>query len=206
MPAVTKCKTYTQGQPASGGSRWLCHLALPNSFTANDGVQLEVQGEGETKALASEDACRTAFASLLLTNASEVVLRPAHWKVSIDDLVAGLPHVDPLSQALPVHVAGRNRNAGVDAGNGSYAAVAVAYDEVADLIRKCLHAHGGSFDPAHISHAAMGLAPGDERVYSAFNRLLNPDELRPFIDAHPESVWKPRGRKGMLVTWAQVHV
>ena len=72
---------------------------------------------------------------------------------------------------------------------------------VVELLREIRNRHGGSFDPSRISHKAMGRAPEDERAYGELNRLLKPNELKPFVDQHPEFAWSPTGKKGMIITW-----
>ena len=47
----------------------------------------------------------------------------------------------------------------------------------------------------------MGLAPGEETVYSKLNKLLHQGELKRFVDARSEFSWQPKGQKGMLIIW-----
>ena len=77
---------------------------MANSFAAGDGIRNQTFAEGSSKTEASELVCRKALARLLLADPSQVVLRPAHWTVSPDELLAGMPGVEPGHQALPVHV------------------------------------------------------------------------------------------------------
>ena len=72
---------------------------------------------------------------------------------------------------------------------------------VVELLLEILNHHGGRFNPARISHKAMGRAPEDERAYEELNRLLKPNELKPFVEQHPEFAWHPTGKKGMIITW-----
>ena len=104
-----------------------------------------------------------------------------------------------MHQALPVHVRARSLEAGVDAARLTEAEV---NDRVATLLRRCLNAHGGSFDPARISRRALGQEPDEEPVYSQLNKLLERNQLRAFVDSHPEFSWSSWGPKGMLITWA----
>ena len=203
--AVTPCKTFTHVAPGSavgaavGAGSWRCSLDLPNSFTPTDGRRLQTEGYGSTKTEASEHACRRAVAHLLMTEPSQVILRPAHWRIPPSALLEGLPGTETVHQALPVHVPARSLEAGVEA--ATLTAAEVDY-QVADLLRRCLNAHGGSFDPSRISRAALGQGPGEERIYSQFNKLLLPGGLRPFVERHPEFSWTSRDPKGMLITWA----
>ena len=72
-------------------------------------------------------------------------------------------------------------------------------DRIADLLRRCLNAHGGSFDPSKISRAVLCQEPGEERIYSPFNKLLSPGGLRPLVERHPEFSWTSHNPKGMLI-------
>ena len=207
--AVTDCKTYTVAPgSASASDSWRCSLDLPNSFTPNDGIRLQTEGYGSTQKEASEHACHQAVAHLLMTEPSQFLLRPAHWRISLSALLEGLPVYLPGTshQPLPVHVPARSREAGVEAaGQGAASGaqeVAEVDDRIADLIRRCLDAHGGQFDPSRISSKASGQQPGEERIYSKFNKLLLPGGLRPFVERHPEFSWTSREPKGMLITWA----
>ena len=74
------------------------------------------------------------------------------------------------------------------------------------LVRQCLDAHGGEFDPSWISHKKMGLHPDEERVYSTFNKLLMHGGMKAFIESHPEFSWRPKGQTGMIITWAHGQV
>ncbi|CAK0883674.1 unnamed protein product, partial [Prorocentrum cordatum] len=109
--AVTTCKEF-----AASGAGWRCTLTLPSSFAPGDGRRLVAIGESETKNEASELACLRAVASLVIKNPGQVVLRPVHWKVTPDVLVANLPGVaaDPASggHALPVRTPARLQGAG----------------------------------------------------------------------------------------------
>ena len=194
VKSVTACKDFSA--PSSASANWQCILDLPHSFANGDGRRVVVHGEGKTKEDASEAACLHAVASLISANPSEFLLRPKHWKVTPDTLLENLPGADAVHQALPVPVPARLRDAGADA------AIPDADARVADLVRQCLHAHGGEFDPAKISHKKMGLEPGDEPVYSMLNKLLVPGSLKAFVAKHPEFSWKPNGTKGMTISWA----
>ena len=110
-----------------------------------------------------------------------------------------MPGTGTAHQALPVHVPARSREAGADSATLISAEVD---NRVAEIVRQCLRAHGGAFDPSHISHRTLGLGPADERMYSRLNRLLLPGELRPFVERHPEFSWQANGPRGMLITWA----
>ena len=199
VDSISACMSFSQNTTAPDGAGTLCSFDMPNSYASSDGRRLQAQGSGKDKKEASENACRQAVAKLLLMEPTEVVLRPAHWKISPDELLAGLPGADTVHQALPVHVPARTSASGQDAATLSQAETDV---RVAEILRQCLLTHGGSFDPSNISHKALGPGPQDERMYSLLNKLLLPTQLRPFVDRHPEFSWQEKDPKGMLITWA----
>ena len=199
VPSVTACKTFTP--PGSASGLWRCVLHMPNSFAAGDGVLLHVEAEGSTKMEASERACHRAVAQLLLLQPGQFLLRPPHWDVTPAALLEGLPAGGGPHQALPVHA--RSGPPARAAEGQVEAESAEEVDErVAELLRRCLRGHGGSFDPSRISRAALGQEPDEDAVYSQLDRLLQPGGLRPFVERHPEFTWSASGRRGMVVAWA----
>ena len=200
VPSIRACLSFSwENTAAPDGADMLCILDMPNSFAKSDGRRLQAQGSGNNEKEASENACRQAVAKLLLMEPAEVVLRPVHWKMSPDELLAGLPGADTVHQALPVHVPARTSASGEDAATLSQAEID---DRVAESLRQCLRAHGGSFDPSKISHRKLRLGPEDDRMYSRLNKLLLPTQLRPFVERHPEFSWQEKGPKGMMITWS----
>jgi hypothetical protein len=142
VPATTKCKTFER---VATGSR--CRLTLPNSFAPGDGLVLDAVGVGSSQNQASQNACRRALAMLLCANPRQVVLRPCHWAISIDDLMAALPGGG--HQALPVHV----RNGDAEAGQeGDLLGPDRTHARVERILREALIKHNGTFDPSYISH------------------------------------------------------
>ena len=102
--------------------------------------------------------------------------------------VTGISRASSLStqhQALPVHVRTR-----------------WVSERVTDIIKQCLNAHGGSFDFSQIKQKNLRLSPSDERMYSRLYKLLQPGQLREFVDGHPEFEWHQKEPRGMVVTWA----
>ncbi len=191
--AVTPCKTFTHVAPGSavgaavGAGSWRCSLDLPNSFTPTDGRRLQTEGYGSTKTEASEHACRRAVAHLLMTEPSQVILRPAHWRIPPSALLEGLPGTETVHQAQPVHVPARSLEAGVEA--ATLTAAEVDY-QVADLLRRCLNAHGGSFDPSRISRAALGQGPGEEQQTAdqqPDQQLHQQPEQKPHLHRHRQA-------------------
>ena len=51
----------------------------------------------------------------------------------------------------------------------------------------------------------MGRGSEDEPAYKQLNRLLKPNELKTFVEQHPEFAWHPNGKKGMMITWGEGH-
>ena len=142
------------------------------------------------------------MAKLLLRDATQVVLRPKHWKIPRQALVDGLPQrfsVGEQHQALPVHVPARMSEAGAEA---AFLSQDKVHKRVTEIIKQCLNGHSGSFDPSWIKHKNLGLSPDDERMYSRLNKLLQPGQLREFVDGNPEFQWHLHGPKGMLISWA----
>ena len=205
VDSVIACKAFEQSlgsAPVSDSATWRCRLVLPNSFARGDGRVLHSTGEGGTKDEASENACRQAIAQLLLADPSQVLLRPKHWTIPPNALLEGLLQrlsVSTQHQALPVHVRARVVEAAAEAASLSEDQVR---ERVTDIIKQCLNAHGGSFDPSQIRHKNLGLSPSDERMYSRLNKLLQPGQLREFVDGHPEFEWHQKEPRGMVVTWA----
>ena len=102
--------------------------------------------------------------------------------------VTGISRASSLStqhQALPVHVRTR-----------------WVSERVTDIIKQCLNAHGGSFDFAQIKQKNVRLSPSDERMYARLYKLLQPGQLREFVEGHPEFEWNQKEPRGMVVTWA----
>ena len=200
VPSVTDCKTFTK--PGSASASWQCILDLPNSFAKDDGIRLRVSSEAPTKQEADENACRLAFTHLLMENPGQVVLWPGHWNKTIDELLGNMPESVPPHQALPVHVNAKRAHMEAEAGSERFLDPQPVWEgRVAAILREILNCHGGSFNPAQISHYNMGRAPGHERMYEKLNRLLQPKELRTFVGQHPEFKWQPYGKKGMTITW-----
>ena len=198
--SVQACKTFTP--PGSASASWQCVLDLPNSFTKNDGIRLRVSSEATTKAKAGADACRLAFTHLLMENPDQVVLRPAHWNVSIDDLFINMPETLPAHQALPVHVNPKRARMHAESAAERLPGDPQWERHIVKLLRDILYRHDGSFYPNYISHSKMGRGRQDDRAYEELNRLLNPNELRDFVGQHTEFTWEPAGKKGMVIRWA----
>ena len=199
VDSLTASKTFAELQYRA---TWRCRLVLPNSFAPGDGRVVNATGEGGTRNEASENACREAIAQILLADPPQVLLRPKHWTIPPQALLEGIVERLGLStqhQALPVHVPARLGEVGAEAASLSEDEVS---ERVTDIIKQCLNAHGGSFDPSQIRHKNLGLSRKDERMYSRLNKLLQPGKLRDFVDGHPEFEWHHKGPKGMVVTWA----
>ena len=132
----------------------------------------------------------------------QVVLRPAHWNVSIEDLLGNMPDSVPPHQALPVHVnAKRARMAGESAAERWTDPPDVWEGRVVELLWEILTRHGGSFNPSRISHNKMGRAPENDRAYEELNRLLKPKEPKSFVDQHREFACRTTSNNGMIIKW-----
>ena len=47
----------------------------------------------------------------------------------------------------------------------------------------------------------MGRAAKSARAYEELNRLLKPNELKPFVEQHPEFAWHYNSKKKMVIKW-----
>jgi hypothetical protein len=83
-----------------------------------------------------------------------------------------------VHQALPVHVRSRSQASGAE---GATLCPTARDARVTDILRKCLHKYGGSFDPSRIAPT----------FYTELDRLLLPGALKPFVEGHPEFAWTP---------------
>ena len=120
MRSIRDCMTYQEAQPvaasgaiqaaasgaiqaaasfvlpysfAPGDKRapWTCTFVLPNSFAPGDQLKTEAIGEGDTRDDAQEDACLWMMVKLFAHDPSRVLVRPKHWRITIDELVANIP-------------------------------------------------------------------------------------------------------------------
>ena len=201
-PNVTSAKTFSQTKPGAASSEWKCELSLPNSFAPNDGLQIQVESVAELKDAASEKACCRAMALLLSSNPEQVVLRQSHWKIDVNDLVGGLPIECPGQQALPLPAPRAQQALPLP----TWMLDANGHAEATALIKRCLYAHGGSFDPSRINNRTLnkaGIKAGEEKAHETLNRLLQRGTLRKFIEGHSEFRWDPNGRNGMVISWAR---
>ena len=193
LPSITECKTYDNVLPGSARQGtthgiWKCSLRLPPHI-----IEAEINGFAATKDNASDIVCREAMARLLARDPHDVVLRPKHWRVPVPELV---DHIAALTgrggnhQPLAVHHRPENENAGA-LGRGMEETIRDKC--VADVIRECLLDGNGSFDPSKIP----------QRHWSQLNLLLDPGDLRVWIETHPDFAWAHQGKKGMMITWRE---
>ena len=108
-------------------------------------------------------------------------------------------------QALPTHVP--IRLAGANDAQAEMRKPQEIDEEVAGISRLRLDSHGGQFGPPDISHKTAGLKANDKPLHARLRRLLEPGQLRSFVDKHPDVVWtpqnpgrKPPGTNGTLAT------
>ena len=188
--SVEACKTFD-----TFGSMHSCRIILPNSYAPEDGKVVEVESIAPEKHEAEEDAECATFAVLCSDSAhlSDVIFRPAHWNVPIDDLIYDIARIieDPLSrlwrQPLAAHQGAAASGAMVAGGLQN---VPVAnLEQAADLIRLCLRAHDGcfDFDPSKIDHKKIEQMAGPHESARAHLAALLPKEsLRQFIEQSQE--------------------
>ena len=139
-----------------------------------------------------------------MENPERVILREPHWNVPIADLVAGMPDIRQPRQALPAHDNAWRTRLKAESATERPAVLGPDWERrVMDLLRDILIRHGGTFDPANISHQKMGRRRQHGRAYEDLNKLLKPKELKPFVEQHSNVfAWQPHGQNGMLVSWA----
>ena len=176
VQSITACKTFSAPGPAS--AVWECTLDLPHSFAAGDGLRVQTNGQGASKDEASEVACLRAVAHLIRASPSQFLLRPKHWAVSPQELLAHLPGADAGHQALPVHIPARLRDAGEEATTPDADARLVA------LVRRCLDAHGGEFDQLTNQHRSID---------QSMNQATKIDRLIVVILTPPQPPDHPQG-------------
>ena len=71
------------------------------------------------------------------------------------------------------------------------------------LLRECLKADGGSFDPSHMSRRLLKHSPHEKPPWKELEELLQPGELRGFVEDHAAVRWRHRADgKGMISEWA----
>ncbi len=201
-PSITACKIFLQRR---WGGSWTCRLDVPHSFTPGDGLPLRAEVEARTQREAGELVCRSALAHLLMQNPSKVLLRPKHWTVPLEKLVAGLPGVLAEHQALPVHrpvrarappvhARGAEREAGVSAAEVSTEMVS---NDIADILRTWLRIYGGEVDPYALRNAPPGLVPHDDGFTAC---------LAGVVDKQADMAWRPKdpgqNPEGIIISWA----
>ena len=131
-----------------------------------------------------------------------MILRPLHWNVPTEQLLAHMPECVPPHQALPVHVNVKRARMEDESGAARSSNPPNVWESrVEELLWEILNRHDGSFDPSSINHYYMGRKPRDDHTYEELNRLLKPGELKTFVEQHPEFAWEPIGKKGMIIKW-----
>ncbi len=137
---------------------WQCDLDLPHGFDPGDGIRLRTCGQAPTKKEADARACRLALTRLLMTRPGQVVLRPAHWTVSPEKLLANMPGDDDPHQPLPVHVYERRTQLARDAESERYVDPPQVWESrAADLLRQILRCHGCG--RCRLAGLALGYSP-----------------------------------------------
>ena len=143
----------------SVGDQWSCRIILPHSYQAEDGIVVDVEATGPTKQQAESDAGCQAFAVLCsrADHLHEVLFRPTHYNVERATLVNDIGRILNVEAAIqPLAVPEKKNKAGLVAAGGSLDNVPPSDLEKAEaLIRLCLRAHNGAFDPSRISHLSL---------------------------------------------------
>ena len=200
--SVTDAKTFAPPGSSSANPLWQCTLRLPHSFAAGDQRELVVVGSGTTQKEADEDACCASMAGLLLRDPGKVVLRPVHWQLSPTALLAGVAVITNQRGDGVVH-----QPLAVRTNQSGQVGLAMSPEEkknaIEGLLRECLKAHGGSFDPSHISRRLLKHSPHEKPPWKELEELLQPGELRGFVEDHAAFRWRHRADgKGMIIEWA----
>ena len=82
----------------------MCTLRFPNSFCKDDGIAFETIVPGNTQADAINKVCQTAVAMYLRHYPGQVVLRAAHWNISVETLMVKVNEINnAVAQVVPVH-------------------------------------------------------------------------------------------------------
>ena len=98
--SVKECRTFKVRQ-----GRTMCTLRFPNSFCKDDGIVFETIVPGNTQADAINKVCQTAVAMYLRHYPGQVVLRAAHWTISVENLMVKVNEINnAVAQVVPVHV------------------------------------------------------------------------------------------------------
>jgi len=183
--SVKACKTFGRV-----GSMHSCRIVLPNSYAPDDGKVVDIEAVGPDKRKAEDYAGCAAFAILCSDKDGlpNVIFRPAHWKVPIATLVADIGRiVDSSATFQPLAVHQRPAASGAMVTGDLQNVPAANLMKAADLIRLCLRAHDGSFDPSNIEHKKIVQVGGpQEKVYAQLAALLPQGSLRQFVEQHPE--------------------
>ena len=85
-------------ESSNHGSEHVCRLVLPNSYARGDGLGVSATAQAPTKHEAGEEVCFFVFATMCADRDGlpNVLFRPAHWNVPIEDLLDDIRNmVDP---------------------------------------------------------------------------------------------------------------
>jgi len=158
-----------------------CIICLPCSFVAGDGEEFAVSATATSPEEAGEAACLCAFATLLVKDASKVLLRQTHWRCAVSEVVAMISTITgDMRQPLTAHVA--------DGTRPSSQSGCANEKDVLDLLRAILQNEGGIADPSRLrldemlDHALTLCA----KPYLRLDEMLMRGTLRQFLQAHSE--------------------
>ena len=176
-------------------SVWTCSFSLPFPPTFAIKVSplpehwVQVTASAPKKKEAECLACRKMFAILLLADPGWVTMHNGHWKLLPQQLINDMPYGNQQRQALPAPVRRVH-------GEPAAAAIGLTHLEVDarvnTILRRCLDAYGGQFDPSDIDHDKVGLGPDDEPIHQQLHSLIGPGQLRSVIDRLQGVAWKFR--------------
>ena len=162
QPLAVNPTAAASGAMVAGGLRnyccHLCRIVLPNSYAPGDGRAVAAAARAPTKGEADEEACLAVFAFLRADRAGlpHVLLRPAHWNVSIEALLEDIGRIaEPRLRYQPLAVNQRAAASGAMAAGGLQNVPEANLERAADAIRLCLRAHGGEFAPSMIEHTKI---------------------------------------------------
>ena len=176
-------------------SDWTCQLDLPLPPTfaikvlAMPADQVQATATAPTKKEAQNRASRKMFALLLLADPGWVMMHTSHWKIPPQQLIDNMPGGNQQRQVLPARLPRVH-------GDPAAAAAGLTSQEVdarvENILRRCLDAYGGLFDPSDIDHDKVGLGPEDEPVHQQLHSLIGPGQLRSVIGRLPGISWRFR--------------
>ena len=185
FPSLEALKQTTMATPGIH----TCTICLPCSFEAGDGEEFAVSATAPSQKQATEAACLSAFATLLMKNKSKVLLRQTHWRCSVADLIVGISAIidgscQPLAACVPEQVLGPSNQG------------ETCEQDVLVFLRAILQHEGGTADPSRLRTFPDGTKP-----YLRLGEMLPRGALLNFLQSHSEEfevLPHGLGRKGFM--------